>query len=130
VPGLSPALDEICRKALGKELKNRYPSMKALIADLANYLKATPLTEGAGPLVPNAGLGELFGAATVAPAQAPVQAPGQTRGKLLAMETQAPAKPGTKPPSSVRKPEPARTMKVSPREEDEEDDRGRGRPAR
>ncbi len=52
VPGLSPALDDICKKAMAKESTARYPSMKAFAAALMDFLRATPATEGAARLTP------------------------------------------------------------------------------
>ena len=57
VPGLNPALDLICRKAMAKAATDRYPSMKAFAADLTAFLRSTPATAGAGSLVP-AGTGQ------------------------------------------------------------------------
>jgi formylglycine-generating enzyme required for sulfatase activity/serine/threonine protein kinase len=47
VPGLSPALDGICRQAMAKAPAERYPSMKAFAAALLDYLRSAPATEGA-----------------------------------------------------------------------------------
>ena len=38
VPGLNPALDAICRKAMAKASTDRYPSMKAFAAALTGLL--------------------------------------------------------------------------------------------
>ena len=53
VPGLNPALDAICRRAMAKASSDRYPSMRAFAADLLDFLRSTPVTAGAGNLVPN-----------------------------------------------------------------------------
>ena len=96
-PGLNPALDAICQKALAKDVKARYSSMKALIADLANYLRTTPVTEGAGHLVPTVGgPADVFQAATVAPAQ-PAPSTASPRGQAHTTPTQVPAEPAPKP---------------------------------
>ncbi len=50
VPGLNPALDAICRKAMAKAALDRYPSMKAFAAALTDFLRSTPATAGAGRL--------------------------------------------------------------------------------
>jgi serine/threonine protein kinase len=47
VPGLSSALDGICRKAMAKAPAERYSSMKAFAAALLDYLRSGPATEGA-----------------------------------------------------------------------------------
>src|SRR5271163_1747639 len=54
-PGLNPALDGICRKAMAKASAERYPSMKAFAGALTDFLRATPATAGAGKLAPVAG---------------------------------------------------------------------------
>jgi formylglycine-generating enzyme required for sulfatase activity/predicted Ser/Thr protein kinase len=70
-PGLGPALDAICRKVLARTPEERYPSMKAFGAALADYLRADPATEGAGKLAPSkAERADLLRAATVPPSQA------------------------------------------------------------
>jgi serine/threonine-protein kinase len=75
-PGVSPALDAICARALKKQPGERYGSMKALIADLAAFLKATPATEGAGKLVPvRPATAEILEAQTVPPVALPVAQP-------------------------------------------------------
>ena len=72
VPGLNPALDLICRKAMAKSATDRYPSMKAFAADLTAFLRSTPATASAGSLVP-AGTDKapIFQAPTVAPDASP-----------------------------------------------------------
>ena len=50
-PGVPPRLDEICMKAMAREQGERYPSMTALAADLAEFLRsarsgATPAASG------------------------------------------------------------------------------------
>jgi eukaryotic-like serine/threonine-protein kinase len=70
-PGLDPALDAICAKALAKTPEGRYPSMKAFAAALIDFLKTAPVEEGAGNLTPiKAVPAEIFQAQTVAPNQA------------------------------------------------------------
>ncbi len=72
-PDVPPTLSAICARAMAKVPAKRYPSMKALTADLLEYLKATPETEGAGPLVGKAPAADsdirarILAAATVAP---------------------------------------------------------------
>jgi serine/threonine protein kinase len=108
VPGLHPALDEICGKALAKAPEQRYPTMKAFAAALVEYLQLTPPAEGAGNLVPAKGRsGEVFQAATVAPTPAPPRAP-QPRGGDVPMATVL----GGQPPSSGRPP--AASQPISP----------------
>src|SRR5665213_3340847 len=51
-PGLDPALDAICAKALAKTPEGRYPSMKAFAAALIDFLKTAPVAEIAGNLTP------------------------------------------------------------------------------
>ena len=71
-PGLDPALDAICAKALAKTPEGRYPSMKAFAAALIDFLKTAPAGEGAGNLTPmKAAPAEIFQAATVAPGPRP-----------------------------------------------------------
>jgi serine/threonine protein kinase len=71
-PGLNPALDAICRKALAKAPADRYPTMKAFAAALIDYLRATPPTEGAGNLVAkSARPAGVFEAETVPPTREP-----------------------------------------------------------
>ena len=53
VPGLSPVLDVICRTAMAKASKDRYPSMKAFAAVLVDFVRSTPATGGANSLVPS-----------------------------------------------------------------------------
>jgi serine/threonine protein kinase len=72
VPGLSPALDGICRKAMAKDPTQRFPSMKAFAVVLLDYRNSTPDAEGDGKLVPNAGdKAAVFQASTVAPRRRP-----------------------------------------------------------
>ncbi len=72
VPGLNPALDAICRKAMAKASTDRYLSMKGLAAALMDFLRSSPATAGAGNLVP-AGVDRaaIFQAPTVAPGREP-----------------------------------------------------------
>jgi serine/threonine-protein kinase len=49
--GLDPALDAICRKAVAKAPEQRYATMKAFGAALADYLRAAPAAEDTGKLV-------------------------------------------------------------------------------
>jgi formylglycine-generating enzyme required for sulfatase activity len=86
-PGLGPELDALCRKALAKAPEQRYPSMKAFGAALAEYLRAGPVTEGAGKLKGSkGGRADLLGAATVLPSQDTI--PTQT------VAAPAPPRPG------------------------------------
>ncbi len=72
VPGLNPALDGICRKAMAKASTDRYPSMKAFAKDLLDFLRSTPATAGAGNLAPSAGdNAAIFQTPTVAPGRQP-----------------------------------------------------------
>jgi serine/threonine protein kinase len=115
-PGLDPALDAICAKALAKTPEGRYPSMKAFAAALIDFLKTAPAAEGAGNLTPmKAGPAEIFQAATVAPNQAAISTPA-----LLGEPTQR----GNKAPSSIRKP--ANTQRANPRARPSHDKEGRG----
>ena len=91
VPGLNPALDGICRKAMAKASTERYPSMKAFAAALMDFLRSTPATAGAGNLVPTAGdKAAIFQTPTVAPGPPPAgkaaifQAPTVAPGPLAA----------------------------------------------
>jgi serine/threonine protein kinase len=103
-PGLDPALDAICAKALAKTPEGRYPSMKAFAAALIDFLKTAPAGEGAGNLTPmKAAPADIFQAATVAPNQAALSTPA-----LLGEPTQR----GNKAPSSIRKP--ASTHRANP----------------
>jgi serine/threonine protein kinase len=103
-PGLDPALDAICAKALAKTPEGRYPSMKAFAAALIDFLKTTPVAEGAGNLTPTKSApAEIFQAATVAPNQAAISTPA-LRGE--------PTQKGNKAPSSIRKP--ASTHRADP----------------
>ncbi|HBI44653.1 MAG TPA: hypothetical protein DDY78_17650 [Planctomycetales bacterium] len=103
-PGLDPALDAICAKALAKTPEGRYPSMKAFAAALIDFLKTAPVAERAGDLTPmKAGPAEIFQALTVAPNQAAISTPA-----LLGEPTQR----GNKAPSSIRKP--ASTHRATP----------------
>ncbi len=102
-PGLDPALDAICAKAMAKTPEGRYSSMKAFAAALIDFLKTTPAGEGAGNLTPMvAAPADIFQAATVAPNQAARR--HGPRGKT----TQR----GSKAPSSIRKP--ASTHRANP----------------
>jgi formylglycine-generating enzyme required for sulfatase activity/serine/threonine protein kinase len=75
-PGLDPALDAICAKALAKTPEERYPSMKAFAAALIDFLKTAPAGKGAGNLTPTkAAPADIFQAATVAPNQAAISTP-------------------------------------------------------
>jgi len=77
VPGLDAALDGICRKAMAKEVTERYPSMKTFAAVLTVYLRGAPATGSGRDLVPAAvdkpamarpaGKADIFQAPTVAP---------------------------------------------------------------
>ncbi len=73
-PDVPPTLSAICARAMAKAPEKRYPSMKALGADLLEYLKAAPESEGAGPLIRNnstasmANRSKVLAAATMAPA--------------------------------------------------------------
>jgi serine/threonine protein kinase len=114
-PGLSPALDAVCRQALAKEPEQRYPTMKAFAAALVDYLRATPPEEGAGNLVPSkAGVAKILEAPTVPPSQAPVS-PGKARPGAT--------RAGGKAPSSVRRPAgppggaPEATLIAAPKEQ-------------
>jgi predicted Ser/Thr protein kinase len=71
-PGLSPALDAICLKALAKAPEQRYASMKAFGAALMDYLRAAPATEGTEKLVPSKAVqADILQLPTVPPGQAP-----------------------------------------------------------
>ena len=114
-PGLSPALDAICLKAMAKTPEGRYPSMKAFAAALIDFLKATPPAEGAGPLlVTKAGPADVFQAPTVAPGHAAVSTPNP---RAVRTTNQAPK--AARPPSAVRKPVQTRRARVAA-EADEE----------
>jgi serine/threonine protein kinase len=103
-PGVDPALDAICAKAMAKKPEDRYPSMKAFAAALIDFLKTAPVGEGAGNLTPmKAGSAEIFQAPTVAPNQAAISTPA-LRGE--------PTQKGNKAPSSIR--QPASTHRANP----------------
>jgi serine/threonine protein kinase len=97
VPGLNPALDGICRKAMAKAVSDRYPSMKAFAAALIDYLRSIPATEGLGSLVPRSGdKTAILQAKTVAPSPRPAP-----RADLFQAQTVAPQPKGSLPlPSS------------------------------
>ncbi len=103
VPGLNPALDGICRKAMAKASTDRYPSMKAFAKDLLDFLRSTPVTAGAGNLVPTAGdKPAIFQAATVAPGRQPadysdVLQLAPTAGNKAAIFQAATVAPGRQP---------------------------------
>ncbi len=101
-PGLSPALDVICRKALAKAPEDRYASMKALAADLIEYLKATPPTVGGGDMIVSKG-----GTANVF--QMPTVAPGLSKPATAPPRSKRPTPPalGSKPPQPPRSKAPA-----------------------
>jgi serine/threonine-protein kinase len=72
VPGLDPALDAICRKAMAKTPTDRYPSMKAFATDLKGFLRSMPAAAGGGDVKPSAvGKPAIFQATTVAPSPRP-----------------------------------------------------------
>ncbi len=99
-PGLSPALDAICAKALAKTPESRYPSMKAFAAALINYLKTAPAGENAGNLTPTKiGSAEIFQSATVMPNQTRT-APPVARGGATQRVNQRP--PSTNMPVAGR----------------------------
>jgi serine/threonine protein kinase len=92
-PDLNPALDEICRKAMAREVTQRYPTMKAFAGALGDFFKNTA-TEGPGNLVVNPAA--VKAAASPLPAnlfQAQTMAPAPTTGSprnILNAETVAP----------------------------------------
>jgi len=70
-PGLSPALDAACSKAMAKAPEDRYPSMKAFAAELLALMQPLPVqTELAAGHEARRGNDNLFDAATVLPAEA------------------------------------------------------------
>ena len=94
-PGLDPALDAICAKALAKTPEGRFPSMKAFAAALIDFLKSAPAAEGAGSLSPTkTGPTEIYQMATEAPNQG-ATTPPRPRGE--------PTQRGNKAPSSIVK---------------------------
>ncbi len=119
VPGLNPALDAICRKAMAKLAADRYPSMKAFAAALTDFLRSTPATAGAGGLVPNTvDNAAIFQTPTVAPARQPADnsdvfqlAP--TAGDKAAVFQAATVAPGRQPAANS---DVFQTPTVAPRE--------------
>ncbi len=98
-PGLSPVLDAACRKATAKACEDRHPSMRALAAELLEYLKATPPPAGGETLMPTkAEKVNVFQTPTLRPSQSkPTTA--SSRSKILT----APKKDGIKALSSAPK---------------------------
>ena len=96
-PGLSPALDAICRKAMAKAPEGRHQTMKALAAELMEYLEATPPTQGSGEL-----LGTKGGTTDVY--QMATGAPGPSKPSTVAPRSRAPS--GSKPPPPSKAPPP------------------------
>jgi hypothetical protein len=75
VPGLDPALDGICRKAMAKTPTERYPSMKAFAAALLDFWRRAPAA-GASSLEPAASdKAAIFLTPTVAPGPVPADKP-------------------------------------------------------
>ncbi len=85
VPGLSPALDGICQKALAKAATDRYPSMNAFAAALQDSLHSTTATMSPGTMQPTAVVEEeIYRIATALPADDGDLAPasgGASRGR-------------------------------------------------
>jgi serine/threonine protein kinase len=99
-PGLDPALDAICAKALAKTPEGRYPSMKAFAAALIDFLKTAPVGEGAGNLTPTKSApADIFQVPTVAPGHVAAPTPNPQ-----AARTTRPVPEGSQAPSAVRKP--------------------------
>jgi formylglycine-generating enzyme required for sulfatase activity/serine/threonine protein kinase len=71
-PGLSPALDALCRKAMAKAPEARYPSMKAFAAELIDMLHTIPAT--AATPTPKKETYDLHDKVTMIPDKAPVSA--------------------------------------------------------
>ena len=98
VPGLNPALDGICRKAMAKAPTERYPSMKAFAAALIDYLRSTPAPAGTGNLASTAvDKAAIFQAATVAPGPLPAD-----KAAIFQTPTVAPAAAGRRQGSAAR----------------------------
>ena len=104
-PGLNLQLDAICRKAMAKDTAERYPSMKGFAAILLNFLKTTPPTEGAGPLVlPAVGAPKgVFHANTIAPLGAPTDgSKGSKADNVFQANTVAPPSKPENGPGKAR----------------------------
>jgi hypothetical protein len=104
-PGLSPALDAVCRKALAKAPGQRYPTMRAFAAALADSLRAAPATEGTEKPAPRQGIpADVVQPPPVPPGEPPsagipVRAKGVPVGRLVAPP---PAAPTRNPPGATR----------------------------
>jgi serine/threonine protein kinase len=110
VPGLSPVLDGITRKAMAKAPAERYPSMKALAAALLAYLRSAPATEGAyNPLPATVDRAAVSRPASVAPGREPAdnndlfQLAPQATGSLAPVPPEAQSPFVLRPPKGARK---------------------------
>jgi predicted Ser/Thr protein kinase len=110
-PGLNPMLDIICGKAMAKAPQQRYSSMKAFAGALMEYLRSTPVTEGAGNLAPiKNSPADVFQAATVPPSKAPPPmspAPARISPVAIPMEAQPVAANQPLPEVTLLAPAPA-----------------------
>jgi serine/threonine protein kinase len=92
-PGLDPALDGICRKAMAKAPGERYPSMKAFAAALLDFLRQAPATEGGGNPMPT-GVDQAAGSPTSRLATGP---PPEGEAAISRTPRAAPEPPATAP---------------------------------
>lgn len=106
---LDPPLERICRKAMAKRIEERYPSMKALAADLGEYLTPLVVLAPSPPPLP------MVQPALIPPAAVPVTAIPVSAVPVSAVGV-PPAAPGLSPkvsPASTPTPLPQRALSPS-----------------
>ena len=121
-PGLPPQLDVICRKAMAKQVAERYPSMKGFATILINFLKTLSATEATlPPLLPATGsTNGDFQAPTVALPSPPENGPKGTRAdNIFQANTVAPPRLPTDGPRRARTAEPLQANTTSPGQQPE-----------